>query len=249
MVSYHGRLPYMPTQKLRHGRKEYGVEDEAGNWLIEPSATTKGATRVAAARLAERRGESVYVIEVGEDRDGGSRIVVDREEIRPPAEPPRSRAQIKREIDEVLARKPGAVQGHQGAAKAQPYEGMPVSVTKIGAARHGLRVGSQGIIKRVASADRRFGPPSTKASVLVSVHGAEFSSPWPTDALKLGRPKLAEEDGSARPISRRKNVRHFSETTNKKGVTRYFVTYEDRSIHEITPEELRRFRQHELERG
>lgn len=98
----------MPAQKLQHGRrKEYGVEDEAGNWLIEPSATTKGPTRVAAARLAERRGESVYVIEVGEDRDGGSRIVVDREEIRPPAEPPRSRAQIKREIDEVLARKSG----------------------------------------------------------------------------------------------------------------------------------------------
>ncbi|HET7505243.1 MAG TPA: hypothetical protein VFK02_29695 [Kofleriaceae bacterium] len=92
----------MPVHKMRHGRKEYGVEDEAGNWLIEPSATTKGATRVAAKRLAERRGESVYVIEVGEDRDGGSRIVVDREEIRPHAEPPRSRAQIKRDIDEVL---------------------------------------------------------------------------------------------------------------------------------------------------
>lgn len=33
--------------------------------------------------------------------------------------------------------------------------------------------------------------------------GAEFSSPWPTDALKLGRPKLAEKDGSARPIRAR----------------------------------------------
>jgi len=72
----------MPAQKLHHDRKEYGVEDEAGIWLIEPSPTTKGAARVAAARLAERRGESVYVIEVGEDRDGSSRIVVDREEIR-----------------------------------------------------------------------------------------------------------------------------------------------------------------------
>lgn len=64
--------------------------------LIDPSATTKGAARVAAARLAEGRGESVYVFEVGEDSDG-TRIVVDREEISPPVEPPKSRAQIKRE--------------------------------------------------------------------------------------------------------------------------------------------------------
>jgi hypothetical protein len=112
----------MPTQKLRHGRKEYGVEDEAGSWLIEPSDSTKRETRVAATRLAERRGESVYVIEVGEDRDGSSRIVIDREEIRPPAEPPRSRAQIKREIDEVLARKSGGgakSSGDGGIAKAR----------------------------------------------------------------------------------------------------------------------------------
>jgi len=94
----------MLARKLRRGRKEYGVEDEAGNTLIEPSATTKGAARVAAARLAAGRGESVYVFEVGEDSDG-------REEIRPPVEPPKSKAQIKREIDEILARKPGSVLG------------------------------------------------------------------------------------------------------------------------------------------
>jgi hypothetical protein len=100
----------MPAKKLRRGRKEYGVEDEAGNTLIDPSATTKGAARTAAARLAEGRGESVYVFEVGEDSDG-THIVVDREEIRPPAEPPKSRTQIKREVDEILARKPGGVLG------------------------------------------------------------------------------------------------------------------------------------------
>ena len=49
--------------------------------------------------------------------------------------------------------------------------------------------------------------------------------------------------------SRRERIRHFSEATDKKGVTHYFVTYEDRSGHEITREELQRFRQCEQERG
>jgi hypothetical protein len=93
----------MPAKKLRRGRREYGVEDEAGNTLIDPSATSKGSIHEAAARLAERRGESVYVFEVGEDSDG-TRIVVDREEIMPPTEPLKSSAQIEREIDEVLAK-------------------------------------------------------------------------------------------------------------------------------------------------
>ncbi len=93
----------MPAKKLRRGHREYGVEDETGNTLIDPSTTTKGAVRLAAARLAEGRSESVYVFEVGEDSDG-THIVVDREEIRPPAGTPKSRAQIKREIDEVLAK-------------------------------------------------------------------------------------------------------------------------------------------------
>lgn len=73
---------YMPARKLQRGRKEYGVEDEAGNVLIEPSATTKSSTRTAAARLANDRGESVYMFEVGKDSDGTS-IVVAREELRP----------------------------------------------------------------------------------------------------------------------------------------------------------------------
>lgn len=102
LVCY-GMLPYMLAKKRRRGRREYGVEDEAGNTLIDPSATTKGAARVAAARLAEVRGESVYVFEVGEDNDG-THIVVNREEVRRPNEPPKSRAQIKREIDEVLTK-------------------------------------------------------------------------------------------------------------------------------------------------
>jgi hypothetical protein len=105
----------MPAKKLRRGRRVYGVEDEAGNTLMEPSTTPKDAARAAAARLAAGRGESVYVFEVGKDSDG-THIVVNREEIRPPAEPPKSRAQIKREIDEVLAKKPGGVLG--GGAKS-----------------------------------------------------------------------------------------------------------------------------------
>jgi len=116
----------MPAKKLRRRRREYGVEDEAGNTLIDPSATTKNAARAAAARLAAGRSDSVYVFEVGEDSDG-THIVVDREEIRPPAESPKSRAQIKREIDEILARKPNGALAprwedspHSSIAKEQP---------------------------------------------------------------------------------------------------------------------------------
>jgi hypothetical protein len=61
----------------------------------------KGAARLAAAKLADRRGESVYVVEIGEDRDGNTHIIVDREEMRPSES---SKAKIKREVDEVLAR-------------------------------------------------------------------------------------------------------------------------------------------------
>ena len=100
----------MPTKKQRPGRREYGVEDETGTMLRDPSGTTRGAARIAATRLATERGESVYVIEVGRDSDG-TRIVVDREEIKPPAEPPRSRAQIKREVDAILAKEPVGVLG------------------------------------------------------------------------------------------------------------------------------------------
>ncbi len=69
----------MPPKKLRRN--------------LNPSATTKGVVRLDAVRLAERRGESVYVI--------------DREEIRPPVGTSKFREQIKREIDEILAKKPG----------------------------------------------------------------------------------------------------------------------------------------------
>jgi hypothetical protein len=88
---------------------------------------------------------------------------------------------------------------------------------------------------------------------------------WPADLafkVAVGRPlsrtsrhstKRATCSGveqfGPRPISRRKNVRHFSEAPDKRGVTHYFVTYEDRSGHEITSEELQRFRQREQERG
>jgi hypothetical protein len=78
-----------------------GVEDEAENVLINPSPMVKGAARLAAAKLADRRGESVYVVEIGEDRDGNTHLIVDREEMRPSES---SEAKIKREVDEVLAR-------------------------------------------------------------------------------------------------------------------------------------------------
>lgn len=97
----------MPARKLQRGHTEYGIEDEPGNTLVWPSAMTKGAARVVAKELAGTRGESVYVFEVGEDRDG-TRIVVDREEIRPPGRQPKSNAQVRREVDEILARPPGS---------------------------------------------------------------------------------------------------------------------------------------------
>lgn len=70
------------TKTKRSGRGEYCVEDDDGNMLIWPSVTTRTVAHDAAVKLAEQRGESVYVLEVDEDGDG-ARIVVDREEIRP----------------------------------------------------------------------------------------------------------------------------------------------------------------------
>ena len=50
---------------------------------------------------------------------------------------------------------------------------------------------------------------------------------------------------STRPINRRKTVRHFSESKDKSGHTRFYVTYEDLSGHAITPEELQSYRDRE----
>jgi len=66
---------------------------------------TKEAARLLAQRLASRHDGSVYVIRVGKDRDG-ARIVVDRDEVKPPGRAAKSEAQLKREGDEVLARSP-----------------------------------------------------------------------------------------------------------------------------------------------
>jgi len=107
----------MPARKQQQrGRTEYGIEDEPGNTLVWPSAMSKEAARVMAKELAETRGESVYVFKVGEDRDG-TRIVVDREEIRPPGRQPKSNAQIRREVNEILARSSGST----------PRQATPVS--------------------------------------------------------------------------------------------------------------------------
>ena len=59
--------------------------------------------------------------------------------------------------------------------------------------------------------------------------------------------EIAEVIG-ARPINKRKRVRHFSEWNDKAGRTHYAVTYEDRSGHAISGEELARYRQRETRR-
>jgi hypothetical protein len=47
----------------------------------------------------------------------------------------------------------------------------------------------------------------------------------------------------AEPINKRKRVRHFSTTKDKRGNVHYYVTYEDLSGHEITQDELEHFRE------
>lgn len=49
----------------------------------------------------------------------------------------------------------------------------------------------------------------------------------------------------AKPVNRRKTVRHFSESKDKLGRVRYAVTYEDLTSHTITPEELASYRERE----
>jgi hypothetical protein len=63
-------------------------------------------------------------------------------------------------------------------------------------------------------------------------------------AAQLDR-EIAEVVGT-RPINKRKNVRHFSEWTDTTGRKHYAVTYEDRSGHAISGEELMRYRQREV---
>lgn len=68
-------------------------------------------------------------------------------------------------------------------------------------------------------------------------------------AAQLDR-EIAEALGQhTRPISARKGVRHFSESKDKRGGTHYYVTYEDRSGHPISGDELRRYRQGEQRRA
>lgn len=99
--------------KRKAGRREYGVEDETGHVLLEPRTATKASMRDAAKRLAEQRGTSVYLFEVGEDPSDGTQIIVDREEVQPRspvhgATKKKSSAQLKREIAAVLSRRSSA---------------------------------------------------------------------------------------------------------------------------------------------
>ena len=95
----------------------------------------------------------------------------------------KSHAQLDREIAEALS----------------PREGMRVVVTSSGARKHGLREGAHGLIARVSSPDARKGKPSSTARVLVSVHGAEFSTDWPTTSLRVAG--KGEVDPRALPTS------------------------------------------------
>jgi hypothetical protein len=97
--------------------------------------------------------------------------------------PRKSSAQLDREIAEALT----------------PREGMRVVVTASGSRKHGLREGAHGLIARVASADARKGKPSSTARVLVSVHGAEFATDWPTASLRVAG--KGEIDPQAMPAS------------------------------------------------
>lgn len=55
----------MPTKKRPYGLRKYGVEDSAGNILILPHFSSASDIFEAAAKLADTKGESVYLFEVG----------------------------------------------------------------------------------------------------------------------------------------------------------------------------------------
>lgn len=75
------------------------------------------------------------------------------------------------------------------------------------------------------------------------LHATKKKSPAQLDR------EIAEALGQyTRPISSRKCVRHFSESKDKRGGTHYYVTYEDRSGHPISGDELRRYRRGEQQR-
>jgi hypothetical protein len=70
----------------------------------------------------------------------------------PPAEPPKSRAQIKREIDEVLARKPGgALAPYQGRWDDSPGAWQRGYAFAKEAALHETRAEQREILQRVAA--------------------------------------------------------------------------------------------------
>lgn len=75
----------------------------------------------------------------------------------------------------------------------------------------------------------------------MACHHAKKRSPAQLDR------EIAEVIG-ARPINKRKRVRHFSEWNDKTGRTHYAVTYEDRSGHAISGEELARYQRREARR-
>jgi len=89
------------------------------------------------------------------------------------------------------------------AASASPpaEEGMRVAVTAVGAKKHGVREGAHGFILRVASADARKGPARSRARVLVSIHGTEFSTGWPTSSLRIPSRHETDPFGEPNPSS------------------------------------------------
>ena len=172
------------------GRQPWKTRAEAQAWADKENKRL--------ADLAASRGRPAHATKKGAGRSKKIKISTSRPigwTITDPARPGWSETgtTTSGEIKEALkphrhhAKKKSPAQlDREIAAVLVPFEGMRVLVTKVGAKRHGVLPGLHGTIKRVTSPDVRRGIPTSRARVLVSVHGSEFSTDWPTDALRVG---------------------------------------------------------------
>lgn len=121
----------------------------------------------------------------------------------------------------ITVRKHHPISG-RGFLLDAPGGGPPVAFATIEAARRAY--------DRTLATERRRAREAERKS---TSHATKKKS-----SAQLER-EIAEVLG-VKPINRRKAVRHFSHWTDKRGRTHYAVTYEDRSGHPITREELER---------